>query len=141
MTRYFILILSFMCTAAHAQSRGTFMVQGDSVKKELVEHTGYLENSKMTVVNTSDKPIYLEWQTISNTFPQAWDCSMCQHGKCQIGIPKGSVFKRLNPGQEGFIAIHVLPEQHPGAGTVKFKLYDKEHPEYYKILTFSVKVL
>ncbi len=139
---YFIFIFSFICTAAaNAQSERTFIIKGDSVKKEIIGHTAYLENSKITVINTSDKSIYLEWETISNTFPLAWDCSMCQHGKCQIGIPKGSVFKKLDPGQEGFIAIHVLPEQHSGAGCVKFKLYDKEHPKFYKVLTFTVKVL
>ncbi len=140
--RYFLIVFLFACSvAANAQSKPTFIVQGDAVKKEIVEHTGYLENSKITVVNTSDEPIYLEWETVSNTFPKSWDCSMCQHGKCQIGIPKGSIFKKLDSQQEGFIAIHVLPDKYSGSGTVKFKIYDKEHPEYYKILTFSVKVL
>lgn len=124
-----------------AKDGRTFIIKGDSTQNELVEHNGYLENSKITLINTSDKAIYIVWETILNTFPKVWDCSMCQHGKCQIGIPKGAVFKKLDAGREGFIAIHVLPQKNAGSGCVKFKIYDKEHPEYFKVLTFSVKVL
>jgi hypothetical protein len=66
---------------------------------------------------------------------------MCQHGACQIGIPKGSVFNKLNADQQGFIAIHVIPTNRVGNGTVKFKIYDKANPDYVKILTFDVEVL
>jgi|GEM_PF-2363061 len=137
-----VLLVSLACSIkANSQKSKTFAIKGESIKTEVVEHGSNLENSIITVVNVSDKPIYLEWETISNTFPSTWDCSMCQHGKCQIGIPKRSVFKKLNAGEEGFIAIHVLPQNKSGSGQVKFKIYDKASPEKYEVLTFRVKVM
>jgi len=141
-TRYIVLLLALMCALnVSAQKGKTFAIKGSNTNTEVVGHNSDLENSVITIVNTSDKPIYLEWETVSNTFPSSWDCSMCQHGKCQIGIPKGSAFKKLDAGAEGFIAIHVLPQNQSGSGTVKFKIYDKDHPEYSEVLTFQVQVL
>lgn len=136
---YFILLFSF--SFSFAQSKPTFSVVGNATNKESVLKTKRLDISKIKVENISSKPIYLVWETVSNTFPKEWDCSMCQHGACQIGIPKGSAFNKLNADQQGFIAIHVLPENKKGNGTVKFKIYDKANPEYAKILTFEVEVL
>jgi hypothetical protein len=142
MMKYRILLLFLTGSVAlSAKDKSTFAVKGERTKNEVVAHGAHLENSKITVVNISEKPIFLVWETVSNTFPKEWDCSMCQHGKCQIGIPNGSVFKRLDAGQEGFITIHVLPKEQPGSGRVQFKIYDKEHPEYFEVLTFFVKVL
>ena len=139
------IILSFCflfssCLLA-AQSDTTFVVVGDSFNKEIVKKGGRLDISKIKVENITDDAIYLVWETISNSFPPEWDCSMCQHGKCQIGIPKGSRFKRLNADQQGFIAIHVMPGKHSGKGTVTFKIYDKNKPEHFENLTFEVEVL
>ncbi|NQY30884.1 MAG: hypothetical protein HRT69_15630 [Flavobacteriaceae bacterium] len=138
-----IIALILLCSTVHinAQSDKTFIVKGNSINNENIPNSGKLDISKITVINISNKAIFLEWKTISNTFPKGWDCSMCQHGACQIGIPKGSVFKKLNPDQEGFIAIHVMPQKNIGNGQVKFKIYDRDYPEEFEILTFNVDVL
>ncbi|CAD0004269.1 hypothetical protein [Flavobacterium salmonis] len=135
----FILLLSF--SFAFAQTKPTFSVVGSSVNKESVQKSKRLDISKIKVENISDGPIYLVWETIYNSFPKEWDCSMCQHGACQIGIPKGSAFRKLNADQQGFIAIHVIPANKTGSGTVKFRIYDKANPEYAKVLTFEVEAL
>ncbi|KFF14891.1 hypothetical protein [Flavobacterium hydatis] len=136
---YFIFLLSF--SLSFAQNKPTFSVVGNGINKESLLKNKRLDLSKIKVENISNKPIYLVWETVSNTFPKEWDCSMCQHGACQIGIPKGSAFSKLNPDQQGFIAIHVIPVNKIGNGTVKFKIYDKANPKYAKILTFEVEVL
>ncbi|MFH6994432.1 hypothetical protein [Flavobacterium sp. FlaQc-48] len=136
---YLLMLLSF--SVSFAQSKPTFSVVGNATNKESVLKNKRLDISKIKVENVSNKPIYLVWETVSNTFPKEWDCSMCQHGACQIGIPKGSAFNKLNADQQGFIAIHVIPENKTGNGTVKFKIYDKANPNYAKILTFEVEVL
>lgn len=123
-----------------AQAPATFVVVGENTNREIVAKGGRLDISKIKVENITKNTIYLAWETISNTFPRAWDCSMCQHGDCQIGIPEGSEFKALRADQQGFIAIHVMPGNHSGEGVVKFKIYDKEHPEVYETLTFEVEV-
>ncbi|WP_394773520.1 hypothetical protein [Flavobacterium sp.] len=135
----FIVLLSF--SYSFAQSKPTFSIVGNAKNKESLLKNKRLDISKIKVENISNKPIYLVWETVSNTFPKEWDCSMCQHGACQIGIPKGSVFNKLNADQQGFIAIHVIPENKIGNGIVKFKIYDKANPDYAKILTFEVDVL
>lgn len=135
----FIVLLSF--SYSFAQSKPTFSIVGNATNKESLLKNKRLDISKIKVENISNKPIYLVWETVSNTFPKEWDCSMCQHGACQIGIPKGSVFNKLNADQQGFIAIHVIPENKIGNGIVKFKIYDKANPDYAKILTFEVDVL
>jgi hypothetical protein len=136
---YLIILLSF--SVSFAQNKPTFSIVGNGINKESLLKNKRLDVSKIKVENISNKPIYLVWETVSNTFPKEWDCSMCQHGTCQIGIPKGSVFNKLNPDQQGFIAIHVIPVSKIGNGTVKFKIYDKANPKYSKILTFEVEVL
>ena len=108
---------------------------------ETVSKNGNLDVSKIKVENLTSYPIFLKWETVSNTFPKEWDCSMCQHGKCQIGIPNGSEFKKLDSYKEGFVAIHVLPAKHSGKGQVKFKIYDVKHPDEFEIITFNVEVL
>ncbi|WP_268846116.1 hypothetical protein [Flavobacterium aestivum] len=123
------------------QNKPTFSVVGNATNKESLLRNKRLDVSKIKVENISNKPIYLVWETVSNTFPKEWDCSMCQHGACQIGIPKGSAFNKLNADQQGFIAIHVIPDNRVGNGIVKFKIYDKANPDYVKILTFEVEVL
>lgn len=138
---YFYWILLFSISISFAQNKPTFSVVGTAVNKESVLKNKRLDISKIKVENISNKPIYLVWETVSNTFPKEWDCSMCQHGACQIGIPKGSSFNKLNPDQQGFIAIHVIPANKIGNGTVKFKIYDKANPKYAQILTFEVEVL
>lgn len=135
----YLILLSFYMT--FAQNKPTFSVVGNAINKESLLKNKRLDVSKIKVENISNKPIFLVWETVSNTFPKEWDCSMCQHGACQIGIPKGSVFSKLNPDQQGFIAIHVIPVNKIGNGTVKFKIYDKANPAYSKILTFEVEVL
>jgi hypothetical protein len=139
-TIFYSLLLLFSFSAAFAQ-KPTFSVVGNATNKESLQKNKRLDISKIKVENISNKPIYLVWETISNTFPKEWDCSMCQHGACQIGIPKGSAFNKLNADQQGFIAIHVLPASKTGNGTVKFKIYDKANPNYAEILTFQVEVL
>ncbi|TRX37227.1 hypothetical protein FNW52_04485 [Flavobacterium sp. ZT3R18] len=134
-----IVLLSF--SFAFAQNKPTFSVVGNATNKESLLKNKRLDISKIKVENVSNQPIYLVWETISNTFPKEWDCSMCQHGACQIGIPKGSIFNKLNADQQGFIAIHVIPTNRVGNGIVKFKIYDKANPDYVKILTFEVEVL
>ncbi|WP_166925724.1 hypothetical protein [Flavobacterium poyangense] len=134
-------VLLFCFSIAFAQKKPTFSVVGDATNKESLQKNKRLDISKIKVANISDKPIYLAWETVSNTFPKEWDCSMCQHGACQIGIPKGSAFNKLNADQQGFIAIHVIPANKSGNGIVKFKIYDKANPDYFKILTFEVNVL
>ena len=135
-----VLLLVVVAVHVHGQVGCTFAIKGDSVSNEVLDKDGYLENARLAVVNTSGKPVYLAWETMANTFPAGWDCSMCQHGKCQIGIPSGSVFKKLDAGQEGFIAIHVLPGGISGAGSVQFRIFDKEQPDCSRTLTFYVKV-
>ena len=136
---YLIILFSFSCS--FAQNKPTFSVVGNPTNKEKLLKNKRLDISKIKVENISNKPIYLVWETVSNTFPKEWDCSMCQHGACQIGIPKGSAFNKLNADQQGFIAIHVIPVNKSGNGIVKFKIYDKANPDYAKILTFEVEVL
>lgn len=136
---YLIILFSFSCS--FAQNKPTFSVVGNPTNKEKLLKNKRLDISKIKVENISNKPIYLVWETVSNTFPKEWDCSMCQHGTCQIGIPKGSAFNKLNADQQGFIAIHVIPVNKSGNGIVKFKIYDKANPDYAKILTFEVEVL
>ena len=123
-----------------AQAPATFVVVGEDTNREIVAKGGRLDISKIKVENITKNTIYLVWETVSNTFPKAWDCSMCQHGDCQIGIPKGSEFKALRADQQGFIAIHVMPGNYSGEGVVKFKIYDRDHPEYFETLTFEVEV-
>jgi hypothetical protein len=137
----FSIILFFSFFIGFAQGKSTFSVVGNAINKESLTKGKRLDISKIKVENTSDKPIYLVWETVYNSFPKEWDCSMCQHGACQIGIPKGSVFNKLNADQQGFIAIHVIPAQKTGKGVVKFKIYDKANPEYSEIHTFEVEVL
>lgn len=136
---HLIILLYFSCSSA--QSKPTFLVVGKATNKESVLKNKRLDISKIKVENISNAPIYLVWETVSNTFPKEWDCSMCQHGACQIGIPKGSAFSKLNADQQGFIAIHVIPSNKTGNGIVKFKIYDKANPDYTQILTFEVDVL
>jgi hypothetical protein len=136
---YLIILFSFSCS--FAQNKPTFSVVGNPTNKEKLLKNKRLDISKIKVENISNKPIYLVWETVSNTFPKEWDCSMCQHGACQIGIPKGSAFNKLNADQQGFIAIHVIPVNKSGNGIVKFKIYDKANPDYAKVLTFEVEVL
>ncbi|KIX22468.1 hypothetical protein SY27_01070 [Flavobacterium sp. 316] len=136
---YSIILLSF--SLAFSQSKPTFSVVGNAINKESLSKNKRLDISKIKVENISNKPIYLVWETIYNSFPKEWDCSMCQHGACQIGIPKGSVFNKLNADQQGFIAIHVIPAKKAGKGVVKFKIYDKANPDYSEILTFEVEAL
>jgi hypothetical protein len=135
---YLLILLSFTWTLA--QSKPTFSVVGNATNKESLSQNKRLDISKIKVENISNKPIYLVWETIYNSFPKEWDCSMCQHGACQIGIPKGSVFNKLNADQQGFIAIHVIPAKKTGKGIVKFKIYDKANPDYSEVLTFEVDV-
>lgn len=140
-TNFNILFFSLIYFNSIAQSNPTFTIVGNTVNKEIITKDKRLDVSKIKVENISNIPIYLIWETIYNSFPKEWDCSMCQHGACQIGIPKGSFFKKLNPDQQGFIAIHVIPEQKTGKGIVKFKIYDKANPQYSETLTFEVEVL
>lgn len=135
------VLLLFTIPNIYAQQKPTFSIVGSDNNKEILHKNKRLDISKIKVENISNKPIYLVWETISNTFPKEWDCSMCQHGACQIGIPKGSSFSKLNPDQQGFIAIHVIPANTVGHGIVKFKIYDKNNPGYAKIMTFDVQVL
>jgi hypothetical protein len=138
---FFTIIILLSFSNSFAQNKATFSVVGNATNKESLLKNKRLDVSKIKVENISNKPIYLVWETISNTFPKEWDCSMCQHGACQIGIPKGSAFNKLNADQQGFIAIHVIPTNRVGNGIVKFKIYDKANPDYVKILTFEVEVL
>lgn len=138
---FFTIIILLSFSSSFAQSKPTFSVVGNATNKESLLKNKRLDVSKIKVENISNKPIYLVWETISNTFPKEWDCSMCQHGACQIGIPKGSAFNKLNADQQGFIAIHVIPSNTVGNGIVKFKIYDKANPDYVKILAFEVEVL
>lgn len=140
-TNYFYLLLLLVFANGFAQQEPTFSIIGNDSNKETLTKDKRLDISKIKVVNISNKPIYLVWETVMNTFPKQWDCSMCQHGACQIGIPGGSSFSKLNPDQQGFIAIHVIPENTAGYGIVKFKIYDKNNPSFAKIMTFEVQVL
>jgi len=142
MIKNIIALILLCCTIQlTAQSDKTFVVKGNSINHDNIPTNGKLDISKISVVNVSNKAIFLEWETVSNTFPKGWDCSMCQHGACQIGIPKGSIFKQLNPDQEGYIAIHVMPQNNIGNGQVKFKIYDRDHPDFFEIITFNVDAL
>lgn len=134
---FYLLALSFLLAR---QSTTSFKVVGEDTNREVVAKGGRLDISKIKVENITKRTIYLAWETVSNTFPEAWDCSMCQHGDCQIGIPKGSEFKALRADQQGFIAIHVMPGNQSGEGIVKFKIYDRDHPEFFETLTFEVEV-
>lgn len=140
-TTFNILLFFLLFGFTYAQSKPTFSVVGNAINKENITKGKRLDVSKIKVENISSKPIFLVWETVYNSFPKEWDCSMCQHGACQIGIPKGSVFNKLNADQQGYIAIHVIPAQKTGKGVVKFKIYDKANPTYSEILTFEVEVL
>ncbi|MBT8234499.1 MAG: hypothetical protein HKO66_02300 [Saprospiraceae bacterium] len=135
-----LLLFVFFSQSLIGQKAPTFKVVGESLNKEVVEAGKRLDVSKINVENISDMPIFLKWKTVHNSFPKAWDCSMCQHGKCQIGIPEGSSFKKLNPDQQGYIAIHVMPGDKSGKGVVTFKIYDIENPDFHENITFEVEV-
>jgi hypothetical protein len=131
---FFLLLLLGM--QLRAQNDLTFKVYGDSVKHESFSASGRLEISKILVQNIADKPIFLEWKTVENSFPKGWDCGMCQHGACQIGIPKGSEFRALNPDQQGFIALHIIPNGLKGKGKVTFLVRDRHRPKEGLRITF-----
>jgi hypothetical protein len=135
-----IYLFAFSCLLL-GQSTTSFIVVGENTNREVVAKGDRLDISKIKVENITKSTIYLAWETVYNSFPKEWDCSMCQHGDCQIGIPKESEFKALRADQQGFIAIHVMPGSYSGEGTVKFKIYDRDHPEYFETLTFEVEVL
>ncbi|MBL4625073.1 MAG: hypothetical protein JKY42_08035 [Flavobacteriales bacterium] len=129
-----ILLMSFIVDDV------TFEIVGSDIQVEVLKKSSELDISEIKIKNTSDQPIRIKWTRIENTFPDYWDYSMCAYGSCQIGIPKGAVFKEIKPGEVGFIALHVFPKNKTGEGRVVFELTDLEKPGYSKKIIFQVTV-
>jgi hypothetical protein len=135
-----LLLLAFL-SQSYVVKDATFAVAGGDTRKEVLKKEGKLDISEIRIKNTSNQPIRIKWTRIENTLPDYWDYSMCAYGKCQVGIPSGSVFKSIKPGDEGFIAVHVFPKKRTGEGKVVFELSDIDNPNYLKRITFLVSVV
>jgi len=118
----------------------TFKVIGTTTNTELISSDGKLEISQFRIKNLAKAPLIIKWNTLENSLLKQWDYSMCAYGECQIGIPKSKAMKKIEPGETGFIALHLFPRNTVGNGKVVFELSDSNNPENLQKVVFDITV-
>lgn len=121
----FALVLS-LSSFLRITDSPTFEVIGEHVRTDTIQSSKRLDIAQFEIKNSSNKPIHLSIKNLTNTFPSDWDYSMCAYGECQIGIPELVVLKTIEPGEKGFVAIHVIPKRKKGEGKVEFEVFNAE---------------
>ena len=139
---FLIIIASVFFYSFTQPPKPTFKVVGKALNNETFKKNGKLDKSEIFIKNISNHPIQIEWKNTKNTMPPNWDYSMCAYGRCHIGIPKTSSFKKMiAPGEEGFIILHVFPKGASGSALVEFELFDIKQPAFKKKIKFNLQAI
>ena len=93
----------------------------DSVSVVSTDGTASL---KLMMTNISGDSLSLDWKLISNTFPSAWDVTLCDYNTCYIGIPDSGSMKKLGQLELGFLTLTVDMKNELGAAEMRFYVYD-----------------
>ena len=118
-----------------------FDIIGSNTINEVLENGEKLDKSEFLIRNTSNKDLELGWRCAKNTLLEGWDYSMCAYGTCSIGIPESGLFRKIKPGEDGFIALHLFPKRKAGHGYVVFQIYELDTPKIYKSVAFDITVM
>ncbi len=133
------LIVLLLLAAFAAQSQTYSIIPGPTVNGN-VEVGGYLFlEIKMQSLAIED--INVVYELISNSCDTGWSMTLCDYQSCFPLIPTGRTMDPIPPGDYGFLKLTVNPFINPGAGTIKYKIWETSTPSQVDTLTFNINVL
>ena len=96
-------------------------------------------SNTIDIINLTNppEPLSFRWVLLENTFPDEWDYSMCDLGSCFPVLPDSNDMNNTLVGEDAFIICHAFFNGVPGAGTMKFSVYEIGDPANADTLTFT----
>jgi len=141
LVRTITMLITFLTFSSLTYLPDSFVIISSPVQNISIKSNDGITNAGITLKNTSNDTITIEWVRESNTLIKGWDYSICVYGKCLPGVPEQGAFRTLKPQEEGFLKLHIIPHGITGSGSVQFKVFDKTLPDDFEILTFKVEVI
>ncbi len=137
---YIIVLIGGIIFSSSGFVSNSFKITSSPKQLINIKVSDGISNSSITLLNTSNQDLNIEWLRDSINLTKGWDYSICMYGKCLPGVPEAGSFKTLKPQEEGFIKFHIIPQGITGKGIVRFKVYNKADAEDFEILTFEIHV-
>jgi hypothetical protein len=79
---------------------------------------------KITITNTSNSKLVLNWVKVSNTLPALWQYTTCDNVSCYGYVPNGlKTMDTIAIGGTSFLDLTVEPLNELGSGQVKLYVY------------------
>ncbi|MBI3134735.1 MAG: T9SS type A sorting domain-containing protein [Bacteroidetes bacterium] len=96
----------------------------------------YYDTEYIFITNEGAETISLSFELIENTLPQEWSVSGCTNIICYPGVPDDGIFGEVSPGGQAYIATNLGTNDVAGSGQIRYRIFDKVHPEINDTLTF-----
>lgn len=114
-----IVLLVFVMTV-NAQS---FTISPSNSISATIDTDGYRDMT-IDMDNISGTDLVLEWELVSNSFPQDWGVTLCDYQQCFANIPASRVMEPVPANGKGYIKLSILPYQTVGTGVMEFDVWD-----------------
>ncbi|MCB9234406.1 MAG: T9SS type A sorting domain-containing protein [Bacteroidia bacterium] len=140
----FVFAILFSLSVANAQS--AFSVDpGTTVSETVTVNPNDSVYTDLTIhlKNETNNPLVLEWKTMSNTLPSAWNLQLCDWTKCFSDVIPGRVMDTIGVGVTGFMKLSIGPiyPNTVGSGSCIFDVWVRGDTNDKVTLHFDIDAL
>jgi len=135
----FLLILLGIGVVLKAQS----FVYSTQMHVSKIITSNIYESEYIKFKTSNPETIQYKWNLVSNTLPEAWDYSLCDHGSCYISIPNEGEMLQLTQEEaddtmEVFFSLTLTPQETTGSGTIILYVYDSKDDTRGDTVSFTM---
>ncbi len=134
-----IIAIIFTIATMGSSSAQTYSIIPD----DTINVTGIMEDLETLSIqqlNISNSIITLEWQKVSENVPLLWETNVCDNVICYSSLINGGVMNPVNPGDYGFLLVHITPHVNFGTATIRYAVWDVAFPLLKDTMTFMLTV-
>lgn len=131
-----LLLLSFLFIMGGLSKAQTFTVSPNDSIESTNDVNDWLSDY-IYINNTSGASLNLSFQTITNTMdPNGWDVLLCTSNGCFSYVPSAGSLGTVANGSSGHLNLHCGFVGIPGAGVVRFRVYETGNPSNADTISF-----
>jgi hypothetical protein len=79
---------------------------------------------QIDIENRGSTKLSLTWELVKNTYPSAWDYSLCDYGTCFTVLPQSHTMDSIPIGGSGFMKMNLSPQSTAATGEVCMVIHE-----------------
>lgn len=93
---------------------------------------------QIDIINETGDSLWLTWRLVGNSTPEEWHVNLCDNVECYGVMPTTADMHPIAPDSAAFLRITTYPQNYPGSGQLRFRIYQTGFPQEYSTITFNL---